>query len=118
MSTLIGDHILFARQREGWTAKGVAQAAGISAQYLCDIELGRRVPPPETLERLCSVLKLGQDYAFYRAGYWPKMPNCLLMESEFNAAWDTFCRFANELIAPATAPATTSAAADPENGPA
>jgi transcriptional regulator with XRE-family HTH domain len=34
----------------------IAAAVGVSNQYLCDIEQGRRLPPPETIRRLAGVL--------------------------------------------------------------
>lgn len=45
-----------ARESRGLLQKDVALAAGLSPQYLNDIEFGRRVAPAATYERLCVVL--------------------------------------------------------------
>lgn len=54
LGTLLHDQ----RRALGVEAKAVAQRVGLSAQYLSDIEHGRRIPPPETLVRLAAVLGL------------------------------------------------------------
>ena len=47
--------------RKGRTQMSVAAAANITRSYLCDIEKGYRVPPPETIKRLAGVLGLEPD---------------------------------------------------------
>lgn len=44
------------REHRGMLAKDVAKAAGISAQFLCDLELGRRIPSPATARAISVAL--------------------------------------------------------------
>jgi transcriptional regulator with XRE-family HTH domain len=43
------------------TLAEVAEAAGIHRSYLCDIEKGRRLPPPEMIRRLATALEVEPD---------------------------------------------------------
>lgn len=45
-------------RRSGLKQRVVAERAGLSAQYLCDIVKGRTVPPPWTAEAIARVLFL------------------------------------------------------------
>lgn len=51
----IGKTIKARRQAFGMTGKGLACAAEFMPQYISDIELGRRVPPMETVLRIANV---------------------------------------------------------------
>lgn len=46
------------RDKDGMTKKQLAEAAGISLQYLCDIECGRRGAKPDVMKRLASALNV------------------------------------------------------------
>lgn len=41
-----------------WTAAELADRVKMSAQYICDIELGRRIPPPSVVVDLGIVLDM------------------------------------------------------------
>lgn len=45
------------RKSDGFTLREVSRRAKISASYLSDIELGRRLPSIEVAQRLASVLR-------------------------------------------------------------
>lgn len=47
-----------ARKTRNMTLLDVARETGLSVSYLSDIETGRTVPPPRTLERLCKAYNL------------------------------------------------------------
>lgn len=47
----------FRRKQRGMTSRDLAEAVGISAQYLNDIEHGRRVPGVVVMHRICDVLE-------------------------------------------------------------
>ena len=45
-------------RRSGLKQREVAERAGVSAQYLCDIVKGRTIPPSWTVEAIAKVLFL------------------------------------------------------------
>ena len=47
------------RRRQGRTLAGVAGAAGVSTQYLSEVERGRKDPSSEVLEAVAGALGLG-----------------------------------------------------------
>lgn len=53
-ATLIGATINNARRGMGWTLRDLGQASGLSMAYLSDIERGARVPPAETVRKICN----------------------------------------------------------------
>jgi transcriptional regulator with XRE-family HTH domain len=74
-----GDIVVQARQRIGLSQKHLAaqlrkeDGSPISAQYLHDIEKGRRnPPPPPLLDQLAQALNLPPDYLYYAAGELPQ----------------------------------------------
>ena len=73
-----GQTIAEARKKVGISQKELAtrikkeDGAPISAQYLNDIEHGRRNPPPEfLLRRFAEELKISYEYLFFIAGQYP-----------------------------------------------
>ena len=52
----LGAFIRRLRKEKGLTLTEVADACGISAAYLCDVELGRRRPSGKVLYRLADAL--------------------------------------------------------------
>jgi transcriptional regulator with XRE-family HTH domain len=74
-----GRYISQKRKEAGLSQKELAEqitkedGTPISAQYLNDIEHGRRNPPPEyILDQLTKVLKISEEYLFFLAGTYPK----------------------------------------------
>lgn len=58
----IGERILEARQKQGYSQRDLAQKASISRSYLGDIELGRRNPSVEVLGFIATSLEKGVSY--------------------------------------------------------
>lgn len=52
-----GESIRHTRKGLGLSGREVSKRAGISAAYLCDIELGRRRVPHGTMERIRAAMK-------------------------------------------------------------
>ena len=50
------NNIRVIRESSGITQKALAEAAGISAPFLHDLERGNRNAKPETMERIASAL--------------------------------------------------------------
>jgi transcriptional regulator with XRE-family HTH domain len=68
----LGNLIRKARERLMLTQQELAAEVGISPQYLCDIETGRRdAKRTETLDRLAFALNLEQDVVYIAAGLFP-----------------------------------------------
>jgi transcriptional regulator with XRE-family HTH domain len=55
MKTL-GEYIRELREKHDWSVRELAKKLKVSAPFLSDIELGRRHPSDDVLERLASVL--------------------------------------------------------------
>lgn len=73
MSNTFGQFIAIEREKSQLTQKELAAKVGISAQYLNDIERGRRGPPPDYLiEVFINALKADNpDVFYYYAGRFP-----------------------------------------------
>lgn len=52
------DALTAIRNKDGMTKTQLAEAAGISLQYLCDIEVGRRGAKPDVMKRLAAALNV------------------------------------------------------------
>lgn len=61
MADDIGREIRALRKESGMGLRELARQTEISPQYLCDIEYGRRMPPPELLEVIASALNTLPD---------------------------------------------------------
>jgi transcriptional regulator with XRE-family HTH domain len=48
-------------RQSGYKQREVAERAGLSPQYLCDIVRGRTLPPPWTVDAIAKVLFLPSD---------------------------------------------------------
>lgn len=60
------------RRNRGLTQKAVAAQVGVSAQYLNDLERGRRKPPPDQMiERIAEALDLHPNGLYFFAGRIP-----------------------------------------------
>jgi transcriptional regulator with XRE-family HTH domain len=53
--SFIGDEIKRTRLRHGLTSKQLAEATGLSQQFVGDVQHGRRVPTLETMLVFCNV---------------------------------------------------------------
>lgn len=60
MKTL-GERIRELREKHDWSGRELAKKLKVSAPFLSDIELGRRYPSDEVLERLASFLETTPD---------------------------------------------------------
>ena len=84
-----GKKISDQRKKLGYSQKGMAQRikkedeTPITAQYLNDIEHGRRNPPPEyILRQLAKILEIEFDILSYWAGKLPETRNLNLSDEE------------------------------------
>lgn len=57
---MIGDFIRMARERKGYSLRGVARVAGMTPNALCFIELNRVRPRHDTLLKICDVLEISE----------------------------------------------------------
>lgn len=48
----------YARVRQGFSQRGLARAAGVSALAVNYLEQGRCVPRPNTLKKICTALNI------------------------------------------------------------
>ncbi len=55
MKTL-GEHIRELREKRDWSVRDLAKKIQVSAPFLSDVELGRRHPSDDVLERLAALL--------------------------------------------------------------
>ena len=60
MKTL-GERIRELREKRDWSGRELAKKLKVSAPFLSDVELGRRYPSDEVLERLASFLETTLD---------------------------------------------------------
>lgn len=54
----VGAAVRRIRTAAGWQQNTLAAGAGISPQYWCDIEAGKRVPPPDKVVEIAIVLEV------------------------------------------------------------
>lgn len=64
-----GEAVRLARRVKGMSQAELARAAGLSAQFVNDIERGRATGTAETMAALARVLKLSLDDIFCVGGY-------------------------------------------------
>lgn len=55
------NRVLQIRSEQSMTQRELAEAAGVSRPYLCDLENNRRGAKPETWERIANVLGVSVD---------------------------------------------------------
>ena len=89
MPTTFGETIAAGRKSSGASLRGLAtrikkeDGSTISAQYLNDIEHGRRNPPPaEIIRQLAQELDLNADYLLVLANDFPENDQELIRESK------------------------------------
>ena len=56
MRKLVGDNCARLRKAKGWTQEELAEASGLSQQYLSDLERGKRNPTVITVHELAQAL--------------------------------------------------------------
>lgn len=63
MNNLLGNYIMNLRceKMNGISSRQVSKLLDISAQYMCDIENGNRVPSAQLLNKMVYVFKLEED---------------------------------------------------------
>ncbi len=57
-SSSFGKLLATAREQGGWSRREIAEAAGISTQFVTYLESGERHPSPDTIERLITAMDL------------------------------------------------------------
>lgn len=67
-SEQIGQRLHDARERAGMSANALAKAAGLTHTTVQDIEMGRRNPGVETMERLAQALGVDPCWLAYGTG--------------------------------------------------
>lgn len=58
LSEILSRNIKFARKRQGLSQAKLAELVGISVPFVGEIEIGRKTPSLETLEKLSRALRL------------------------------------------------------------
>ena len=53
-----GEMLTSCREQGGWTRREIAEAAGITSQFVLYLESGERHPSSDTVERLITALDL------------------------------------------------------------
>ena len=61
----IGERVRYCREDTGYTREQFAEEAGISPQFLAEIENGKKGMSAETLYRLCDAFYLSADYLLF-----------------------------------------------------
>ena len=61
----IGERVRYCREDTGYTREQFAEKAGISPQFLAEIENGKKGMSAETLYRLCDAFYLSADYLLF-----------------------------------------------------
>jgi transcriptional regulator with XRE-family HTH domain len=56
--TSFGEFLATSREQGGWSRREIAEAAGISTQFVAYLESGERHPSPDTVERLIMAMDL------------------------------------------------------------
>ena len=56
------ERITAARKARGWTQAQLAEAIGLSRNYVCMIENGDRTPPDRTIADICRVLGVNENW--------------------------------------------------------
>lgn len=64
----VGEVIRAARTGRGIGLRELARRAGVAPSYLCDIELGRRLPTERVVRALAAALAVDGDALLARAG--------------------------------------------------
>jgi transcriptional regulator with XRE-family HTH domain len=65
----LGRYIAELREQQGKSLRALAEAAGLSPSSLSDIENGRSLAQPDTLERLATALGIDWEDLYALAGY-------------------------------------------------
>lgn len=105
----LGDVVRHLRYRAALSAHEVASNAEISAQYLSDIEHGRRVPGRAARFRLAGVLCVSAEYLDYLAGEVPASIRGSVTgtDEQISRAWQAFVASLNADQDPAQCPGQT-----------
>ncbi len=63
----LAERVKHVRKHKGLSQSALATALGISAQYLCDLEHGRRLGSVEFVDKLCDWMGMEKRSALRRA---------------------------------------------------
>ena len=58
IQNLIGENIARVRKQGGWTQRAFAKLVGVSAQFMCQVEAGRKQCPNDLMDRITSALRI------------------------------------------------------------
>ena len=61
----IGERVRYCREDTGYTREQFAEKAGISPQFLAEIENGKKGMSAETLYKICDTFYLSADYLLF-----------------------------------------------------
>jgi transcriptional regulator with XRE-family HTH domain len=67
---LLAENVKLARKRMGISQMRLAELCDLSTSYIGDIELGKKFPSPENLERLSEALGLRPYQLIYEPEEW------------------------------------------------
>lgn len=77
---IIGLNVSIHRHQRGWTQEYLAEKAGLSKQFVCNIECGRTIPSLKTVLSLCDALDVTpNDLLHHSAKHNPDAP-CTLRD--------------------------------------
>ena len=74
-----GQNIRIFRSRRNWSQADLAEFAGISINFLSDIERGKKWPHPDTLSKLADALEINVFELFLEENMNTSLDNKLLM---------------------------------------
>jgi len=81
---IFGQNIRVFRDRRKWSQANLAEFAGISINYLGDIERGKKWPHPDVLSKLADALGIGVYELFLEEKSGPPIDNQVLMNRFIN----------------------------------
>ncbi|MBQ7887613.1 MAG: helix-turn-helix transcriptional regulator [Clostridia bacterium] len=77
---IIGLRVSMYRYQREWTQEELAERAGVSKQFICNIECGRTIPSLKTVLSLCHALNVNtHDLLHHCSTYDPDAP-CTLRD--------------------------------------
>lgn len=77
---IIGLNVSTFRHQRNWTQEELAERAGVSKQFICNIECGRAIPSLRTVLSLCDALGVSSDNLLERSSTHNSDSPCTLRE--------------------------------------
>lgn len=88
-----GKVISEARAAKELTQRALADAIGVTASHVSDMEGDRRSPSPEVMAKLADVLSIDVEYLSYLTGKFPESAIAANYSlDEFRIRWKAFIR--------------------------